>query len=194
MVFLPLMLIWLRDPMYFNASSRWAMVALAVSIGLLAPELTSEKQGNAAAAADFDRSTTAITPMGSERGLPATSVSHGSSLVREGTRLTNRVGQFSRSESGWYFTPAQTDLATAQGAWPASNNAANPAVSQPRSATLSRVRVLENLALQRVAEVIQQDPSDNRWVIDGVFTEFFGENRLLMVLAVRAPIDDESQR
>lgn len=35
MVFLPLLLIWLRDPMYFNAPSRWGVVVLAVSIALL---------------------------------------------------------------------------------------------------------------------------------------------------------------
>src|SRR5690606_34420484 len=35
MVFLPLLLIWLRDPMYFNAPSRWGVVLLAVSIALL---------------------------------------------------------------------------------------------------------------------------------------------------------------
>lgn len=35
MVFLPLLLIWLRDPMYFNAPSRWSVVVLAVSIALL---------------------------------------------------------------------------------------------------------------------------------------------------------------
>ncbi len=35
MVFLPLLLIWLRDPMYFNAPARWGVVLLAVSIALL---------------------------------------------------------------------------------------------------------------------------------------------------------------
>lgn len=35
MVFLPLLLIWLRDPMYFNAPSRWSVVVLAISIALL---------------------------------------------------------------------------------------------------------------------------------------------------------------
>ncbi len=35
MVFLPLLLFWLRDPMYFNAPSRWGVVLLAVSIALL---------------------------------------------------------------------------------------------------------------------------------------------------------------
>jgi hypothetical protein len=35
MVFLPLLLIWLRAPMYFNAPSRWGVVLLAVSIALL---------------------------------------------------------------------------------------------------------------------------------------------------------------
>lgn len=183
MVFLPLMLIWLRDPMYFNAPSRWAMVALAASIGLLTPDVTCEKNGNIAAASDFSRSSPA------KRDSPSPPAA--SSVVREGTRLTNRVGQFNQSDGGWYFTAAQDNSTINYAASSSKQDAPTEASSQSRS---SRIRVLENLALQRVAQVIQQDPSDNRWIINAVITEFFGENRLLVVMAVRAPIDDHPQR
>jgi len=192
MVFLPLMLIWLRDPMYFNVPSRWAMVALAISTGLLAPELTSDrKSSGVVAAADLDR-----TPAAGQ-GLSTSSQAdtRSKSLQREGTRVANQVGQFSQADGTWYFTPA------AQSAPQGNMNAdpvaaaANPSgVATSRPAPSQRFRVLENLALQRVVQMIQQDPSDNRWMINGVITEFFSENRLLMVIAVRAPIDVKSER
>lgn len=157
MVFLPLMLIWLRDPMYFNVPSRWAMVAFAISIGLIAPELGSDrKSGGMAAASEAARA------------------SESTSLLREGTRVANQDGQFSQADGVWFFTPT--------------------ASAGSRESSSSRIRVLENLALQRVVQMIQQDPSDNRWVISGVITEYFGENRVMMSMAVRAPIDSEDNR
>jgi len=191
MVFLPLMLIWLRDPMYFNNPCRWAMVAFAASIGLLAPEIASQRHGGSVAtAADSYRSGSSV-PAESRASVPSPAAS---SLIREGTRWTGRVGQFSQSDGGWYFTAAQTESTTSQTTKSAlDDNTENP-VTQPRTSTSTRLRVLENLALQRVAQMIQQDPSDNRWMINGVVTEFFGENRLLIVLAVRAPIDEELKR
>jgi hypothetical protein len=184
MVFLPLMLIWLRDPMYFNAPSRWAMVALAASIGVLAPNLSSGKIGNAASAADFNQTDPASRALAS---------SASSSMIREGTRWTNRVGQFTQSEGGWFFTPVQTESEQRHSASSTSQDGVTTPASMTRSSTGSRIRVLENLALQRVAQIIQQDPSDNRWMINGVVTEFFGENRLLMTSVVRAPIDDSNK-
>jgi hypothetical protein len=188
MVFLPLMLIWLRDPMYFNIPSRWAMVAFAVSTGLIAPELTSDRKGGGiAAAADLDR--TPATGRDVSKSSPANAGSL--LLLREGTRVTNQVGQFTQADGFWYFTPAAPSgpLGNIIGA-----PAAQTSVSNPRPAASARIRVLENLALQRVVQMIQQDPSDNRWMISGVVTEFFSENRLMMVTAVRAPIDVDYQR
>lgn len=186
MVLLPLMLIWLRDPMYFNASTRWAMVALAATVGMLAPELGLSGHSGRAKAVDSDRSPSPIDAprSGAGYGLPA--------VMREGTELKNRVGQFSRSDGGWFFTPVQVDAETNAIVGDGMQNTA----STGRSATgvqLKKVRVLENLALQRVAQMIQQDPSDNRWMISGTITEFFGENRLIVVFAVRAPIEDAAR-
>jgi hypothetical protein len=190
MVFLPLMLIWLRDPMYFNAPSRWVMVAFAASIGLLAPELSSDKPGNAAMAADFGQS----SPGDNSFASAPQAESDYSSLIREGTRLTNRVGRFSRTDEGWYFTADQADFVNNPLKTPGSSGQAGATANPKRPSTAPRIRVLENLALQRVAQLMQQDLSDNRWIINGVVTEFLGENRLLVVLAVRAPIEQQSQR
>lgn len=190
MVFLPLMLIWLRDPMYFNTPSRWLMVAFAATIGLLAPELASDKKGNQAAAADLNQSASS----NNDPTAPSSPALDASALLREGTRLTERVGQLSRSDDGWYFTAELADSTKKQETQPASLETAPATPPQKRSATPSRIRVLENLALQRVAQMIQQDSSDNRWIINGLVTEFFGENRLLFLIAVRAPIDDQTKR
>ncbi len=171
MVFLPLMLIWLRDPMYFNVPSRWAMVAFAISIGLIAPELGSDrKSGGLVAASEATRAS------GSNHGQASTASASGgsTSLLREGTRVANQDGQFSQADGVWFFTPT--------------------ASAGSRESSSSRIRVLENLALQRVVQMIQQDPSDNRWVISGVITEYFGENRVMVSMAVRAPIDSEDDR
>jgi len=190
MVFLPLMLIWLRDPMYFNAPSRWVMVAFATSIGLLAPELSPDKQGNATMAADFSQSSP-----GENALAPApTASSAQSSLIREGTRLINRVGRFSVSDGHWNFTADQADFVSKTSAMTSQSDNPAATMSPKRGSSSPQIRVIENLALQRVVQLMQQDASDNRWVINGVITEFFGENRLMVVLAVRAPIEPESQR
>lgn len=46
--------------------------------------------------------------------------------------------------------------------------------------------VLENLALQRIAEAIKIDSSDSRWVISGRITEFRDQNYLWIERATRA--------
>lgn len=192
MFFLPLMLIWLRDPMYFNIPSRWAMVAFAVSTGLIEPELASDRNaGGIAAAADLDR-----TPAAGRSASKSSATNAGStSLLREGTGVTNQVGQLTQADGVWYFMPAaQSGLPGNVSGDPDAVATAQTSASNSRPTASSRIRVLENLALQRVVQMIQQDPSDNRWMISGVVTEFFSENRLMMVMAVRAPIDVESER
>ncbi|MEY4565510.1 MAG: hypothetical protein RLY14_480 [Planctomycetota bacterium] len=46
--------------------------------------------------------------------------------------------------------------------------------------------VLENLALQRIAEAMKIDSSDSRWVISGKITEFRDQNYLWIERATRA--------
>jgi hypothetical protein len=202
MIFLPLMLIWLRDPMYFNTPSRWAMVVYAVTVGVLATESGPLNPGDRfATAADADFSGEGANGRSSGLGVrpDRSSVPSGSSsLMREGTRFTNRVGQFAATDNVWYFSFIQSgpDNSETPKVDPQEETVAPPAPVQSNTSrpTLVRIRVLENLALQRVAQIIKQDPSDNRWMIDAVVTEYFGENRLLVVLAVRAPIGEAPQR
>lgn len=46
---------------------------------------------------------------------------------------------------------------------------------------------LENLALQRIAQALQEDSSDSRWIVSGQITEFRDQNFLLLERVLRAP-------
>ena len=48
----------------------------------------------------------------------------------------------------------------------------------------------ENLMLQRVVESIRVDATDNRWTLGGRFSEFEGQNFIVVQSAVRAPVAD----
>lgn len=51
---------------------------------------------------------------------------------------------------------------------------------------LPQVLVVENLMLQRIAEAIRADGSDDRWTVSGEVMEYFNENQLLIRTAQRA--------
>ncbi len=51
---------------------------------------------------------------------------------------------------------------------------------------LPQVLVVENLMLQRIADAIRTDGSDDRWTVSGEVTEYFNENQLLIRTAQRS--------
>ncbi len=51
---------------------------------------------------------------------------------------------------------------------------------------LPQVLLVENLMLQRIAEAIRADGSDDRWAVSGEVTEYYNENQLLIRTAQRA--------
>ncbi len=179
MVLLPLLIFWLRDPMYFNAPSRWAIVLLALVAGLLAPQtLSVPPLSSLSIAVGAEREP---LPQGQEdraatyrQSLPT------QALLREGTRLAPRVGRFSQVDGGWMFQAESSEL----------DASTQPAEASAKGGTENshgyQLRVLENLTLQRVAQTIQQDLADDRWLVSGIVTEYFGENRLIITAAMRA--------
>jgi hypothetical protein len=186
MVFLPLLLIWMRDPMYFNAPCRWAVVLLAVSSGLLDPLTLSDPPLGAAASessAEFDdrpaidqRDAAAMDhdqPRPSEK-----QVNPVQARLREGTRIAPTVGRFYNIDGGWVFQSENPEPETATSQSVDRNGSASSGSFQ--------LRVIENLTLQRVAQSLHQDAADNRWLVNGVITEYFGENRLIITAAIRA--------
>jgi hypothetical protein len=48
---------------------------------------------------------------------------------------------------------------------------------------------LENLNLERILKSIEENPDQGTWKIDGVFTEFRGENYVLIQRSVISPTD-----
>ena len=79
-------------------------------------------------------------------------------LRREGSYLSHVSGQVIRSGQRWSFS-----------------------TSNDRS-----FRLLENLALERIVRSLKLDPTDRHWTVEGTFTEFRGENYLMLSGAIRA--------
>jgi hypothetical protein len=75
--------------------------------------------------------------------------------LREGTKLTTRVGKFQMSGDRVTFSTHQGQ-------------------------TEESFRVLENLMLERVAFLINEIPGERLWEVSGVITEFRGNNYLLL--------------
>jgi hypothetical protein len=78
--------------------------------------------------------------------------------LREGTKLTDVVGSF--------------------------QSAGGDSISFSREGGKESFRVLENLALQRVGQALENNLNARHWVISGVITEFRGANYLLLTKAV----------
>src|SRR5262245_7865833 len=77
--------------------------------------------------------------------------------LREGTRLTDELGGFSRVGERVSFSPAGS--------------------REP-------LRCLENLALERISRAIDESQGQRQWVVSGLITEFRGANFLLVTKAV----------
>jgi hypothetical protein len=73
--------------------------------------------------------------------------------LREGTRVEGRVGYFKLTGKRWSFVPAGTN---------------------------ERFTVLENLALERIARILNERPDSPTWRVAGMVTEFQGVNYLLI--------------
>ncbi|WP_425614656.1 hypothetical protein NA78x_004530 [Anatilimnocola sp. NA78] len=76
---------------------------------------------------------------------------------REGTKLTEVVGRFELAGDRITFYP---------------------------NGSRDSYRVLENLALERVGQVLSESRARQEWTISGVLTEFRGNNYLLLNKAV----------
>ena len=78
--------------------------------------------------------------------------------LREGTRLTDVVGSF--------------------------QSIGNDNVSFALGGNKDSFRVLENLALQRINQVLDENRGPRQWIVSGLITEYRGNNYLLVTKAV----------
>lgn len=81
-----------------------------------------------------------------------------SERIREGTKLVDVVGSF--------------------------QGTGGDNVSFSRDGGKESFRVLENLALQRVSQALENNLNTKHWVVSGVITEYRGANYLLLTKAV----------
>jgi len=79
--------------------------------------------------------------------------------LREGTRLVDVLGKFEASGERYSFVP-----------------------KDPAEA----IRVLENLALERIARVPATSQGSPQWLVSGTITEYNNQNFLLVTKAVQA--------
>lgn len=77
--------------------------------------------------------------------------------LREGSKLVDQIGEFQKSGDQFSFFTKET---------------------------YGALRVLENLALERVARMLDDNPTMRLWSVTGVVTEYRNENYLLITHAV----------
>ena len=53
------------------------------------------------------------------------------------------------------------------------------------------LRVLENLALERITRVLTESPGERTWLVSGVITEYRGSNYLLLSKAMRRALKEK---
>lgn len=171
-MFLPLMLLWLRAPMYFPPRLRWCLLTLCLVSMLQTP-------GSAAQPPTFrDADPRGGSSWASNKGVetenaepnaepsPANGLQTAPQRQREGTVVREVEGRLVEVGRRWVF------IATTDG---------------------TSFRILENLALQRITNAVKQDAGDDHWTITGQWTEYGNENFLMLQRVVRTPHHTNSE-
>lgn len=153
MMFLPMLLIWIRAPLQFPPPMRWGLLMVFLSTACAIPAA----EPNPSPDDGFD-AYAAAAEAESTRTRSTTETKH--QLRREGEMIVRQPGRFVEVGRRWLFTSEEARL---------------------------HVRVLENLALQRIDQAMRQNAEDNQWTVTGVLTEFGDENYLLLRAVVRSP-------
>lgn len=189
MILLPLIFIWSRAPMRYGLPSKLgALIVFAVGAATLSINALPRHYHPTVKAADSWDSEGA-------NAMDAPRSGAARPRLREGARIGSTVGTFLRVGRRWAFEFEAAPVAATPSDEKLVENLTLSAVaiitaSPSGPIELVRYQVLENLALQRVAEAIIQDPKDARWAVTGVITEFDGENWLLLSTVLRAPSND----
>ena len=160
MMLLPLLLLWLREPLFFPRPLRYSLLLMFCLVAghlptAAEPDLPAPSSYPDAIAADTSGTTGAIQPAVAGADPPT----QAGRRDREGSLVRNVRGQFTEVGRRWAFT--SEDGRTSY-------------------------KVLENLALQRVVKAVRQDADDNRWAVHGMLTEFGDDNYLLLRAVTRA--------
>jgi len=115
-------------------------------------------------------------------------ISDGSAPRKQPVRATdpyNASPSFGADE----FTSGQTNLSDTGLLTRTTSLTYTEATTQRRATQLKQLPdllIVENLMLQRIVESIREDSADDHWHITGKVTEYFDENRLIILSAKRA--------
>jgi hypothetical protein len=112
--------------------------------------------------------------------------------LREGSRIGPTIGRFSRAGRRWIFEVEPPTVDDDQAKPAIDGSVDSDAALSGKPVMPAQFHILENLALQRVADAAAQDTNDLRWTVTGVLTEFSGENWLLLSTVYRAPIKSDT--
>ncbi|HUY91810.1 MAG TPA: hypothetical protein VMV10_23915 [Pirellulales bacterium] len=157
----------------FRPSTNWGWCVVvawvAAGIGALRAQAPIDSSAPAGAANTRSTGSLRLTPQSAEMiEDPQSPVSDGSAnLRREGTHLREERGRFESGGDRVTFIAADGK---------------------------TRFVVLENLNLQRIAQILGGSADSLEWSVNGVITEFQGVNFLLVTRATRATATSERRR
>jgi hypothetical protein len=133
-------------------------IVLALVLAAFASLALAQNREPAGSAANVPISTPAATDSPQPGYSSALGNTKPAERLREGTRLTDMIGTF--------------------------QSIGNDSVSFSPGGNKDSFRVLENLALQRIGQVLDENRGPRQWIVSGLITEYRGSNYLLVTKAV----------
>ncbi len=204
MLLLPLLIVWAKAPMRYSTTNLRMLIAACATLTFLSPLLLTDplvasdpfdRGGNGFGSSSFDVEEEEPARLNKDDDDEEKKVKQ----LREGTLVPPTAGRVVMIGRRWAFLPASVESAKAappetanqtNNLFTGSSAAARPIDPQADlvlgNRLTSQLLVCENLMLQRVVEAIRDDPSDDKWTVSGVVTEFFDQNLFVIKTAQRS--------
>ncbi len=216
-VFLPLLYLWARDPLHYPLRMRSPILALFFLTTLAPATGTSSFVDNVAVADDAQSWGSDSPLEGDEGSLGSarprmregTRISSTmGKFYRNGRRwvfefsmpvesddasgessqqTTREVREVSTTTTDRLTSKTLTVTERSESTSVTASEPGPDSIPVDRKEEVVRLRVLENLALQRVVAAISEDSNDVHWTVTGTVTEFGNENWLLLSTILRSP-------
>lgn len=141
-----------------KAKGLGGLIAPGTVLGIMLSSLPGQSAEKDVSGKSSAAATTSPTERGS-RPSKATGQTKGGQRLREGSKLADLEGRFEVAGERVTFFPADNS---------------------------ESFRVLENLSLERIHNVLAGSRENPQWIVSGVVTEFNGANYLLLIKAVQS--------
>lgn len=208
MLLIPIILWWADRPMRFTAGR-----ARTVAGGMMIAIMVASATGAQTLVAEERYARESTTASSGDRG-PA--VASGVILLREGSRIPptpgrvvlmgrrwvflagpsvaakNSIQADDRDQAASDFDPTEVRRLFGSVAFTSTSDSSASGGSvdrEPGNRHSVQLVLAENLNLQRIIEALRSDPADENWILTGQISEFFGENRLMILTAQRSNRD-----